>query len=205
MSILDKCYFQELLMFDPALPTSSFSQIIIIAVGAVLLNNIIYNISMKYFSKEFNETLNDEYQDEIESTKDSRISPMIYGISEMLNSAIYAPFVEELFFRFFLLKLILVKSFDINKHKANIIHAVIFGAMHLTNAVVSDQQINRTIIQSIMSGIGGLIAGYTYMYTNSILTPLISHIINNALAAGSQVIDYANAYRIIKEAFKIIV
>ena len=74
----------------------------------------------------------------------------------------------------------------------------------MTNAVVSDQQLNRTIIQSIMSGIAGLISGYTYMYTNSILTPLISHMINNALASGSQVVDYANAYNIVREAFKII-
>jgi membrane protease YdiL (CAAX protease family) len=205
MSVFDTCYVQELIKFDVTKPTSKFSEIIIIAVGAVILNNIIYNVAMKHFSKEFTETLQDEYEDELESTRDSNITPMIYGISEMLNSAVYAPMVEELFFRFLLLKLVLIKGFSINKHKANIIHAVIFGAMHMTNAVVSDQQINRTIIQSIMAGIGGLISGYTYMYTNSIITPLISHMINNALAAGSQVIDYAKTYHMIREAFKILV
>ena len=205
MSVLDQCYVQELIKFDPLKPTSSLKDIIIIAICAVVINNIIYNVAIKHFSKQFNTVLQDEYEDEIDSTKESNISPLMYGISEMFNSAIYAPMVEELFFRFFLLKIILIKTFNINNHKANIINAILFGAMHMTNVVVSDQQMNRTIIQSIMSGIGGLISGYTYMYTNSIFTPLISHIINNALAAGSQVIDYSNAYHMIREAFKIII
>jgi membrane protease YdiL (CAAX protease family) len=54
-----------------------------------------------------------------------------------------------------------------------------------------------------MAGIGGLIAGYTYKYTNSIFTPLLSHFINNMIAAGHEVIDYAKTYAIIKETFKI--
>jgi membrane protease YdiL (CAAX protease family) len=205
MTVLDACYFQELIKFDTQKPTSSTQEIIFVAIAAVILNNIIYNVAMKHFSKEFTETLQEEYEEELESTKDNNISPMIYGLSEMLNSAIYAPMVEELFFRFLLLKLVLIKMFDINKHKANLIHAIIFGAMHMTNAVVSDQQINRTIIQSVMSGIGGFISGYTYMYTNSIFTPLLSHMINNAMAAGSQVIDYAKTYNMIKESFKILI
>jgi membrane protease YdiL (CAAX protease family) len=203
-SILDKCYFQELIKFDPTKKTSSFGTILFVAIASVIVNNLVYNIGMKKFATaDLHETLEDEYADEIESTKDKQISPVLFGISELLNSGIYAPLVEELFFRFFFLKLILIKMFGLNIHKANIIHAIIFGAMHMTNAVVSDQQINRTIIQSIMSGIGGLLAGYTYIYTNSIFTPLIAHIINNTIAAGNQVIDYAETYSVLKEKFSI--
>ena len=74
----------------------------------------------------------------------------------------------------------------------------------MTNAVVSDQEINRTIIQSVMAGFGGLIAGYTYSYTNTILTPLLSHFINNMMSAGSEFIDYSKHYEKIVEKFKII-
>jgi membrane protease YdiL (CAAX protease family) len=62
---------------------------------------------------------------------------------------------------------VLIKIFNYDFNTANLFHAIIFGSLHMTNAVVSDQQINRTIIQSVMAGIGGLIAGYTYKYTNT--------------------------------------
>jgi membrane protease YdiL (CAAX protease family) len=112
--------------------------------------------------------------------------------------------VEELFFRFLFLKLILIKIFKFNFHTANFFHAVIFGSLHMTNAIVADQEFNRTVMQSIMAGIGGLISGYTYKYTNTILTPLLSHFINNMLSAGSEFIEYSRYYERIVERFRIL-
>jgi len=203
-NFLDKCYVQELIKFDPTKETSSFGEIIIVAIASVMLNNMIYNVGMKYFmSGEKTKQLDEEYNTENQNIAEKQIDPFVFAVSELLNSGLYAPLVEELFFRFLLLKVILVKMLDLDVHKANIIHAVIFGALHMTNVVVSEQQLNRTIMQSIMAGFGGLINGYTYIYTNSIFTPLIAHMINNMLAAGTQVIDYATTYNKIVETFRI--
>jgi hypothetical protein len=201
---LEQCYVQELIKFDPTKETANFSEIVIVAIASVMLNNMIYNVGMKYFmTHEKAKELDTEYETENQNIAEKEINPLMFGISEILNSGFYAPFVEELFFRFFLLKVILVKMFELDIHKANIIHAVLFGALHMTNVVVSEQQINRTIMQSIMAGFGGLINGYTYIYTNSIFTPLLAHIINNVLASGSQIIDYASTYNKIVESFRI--
>ena len=203
-SILDNCSIQELLKFDVNKKTSTISEILIVAVGCVVLNNVIYVLFMKYFSsKKVQETIKNEYKEDVENSVNEKISPLVFGVSEIINTGLYAPIVEELFFRFFLLKILFIKILKLNPHTANIIHSVIFGSMHLTNAIVADQQINRTILQSIMAGIGGLISGYAYMYTNSIATPLIAHIINNILASTNEIIDYKKAYKQIVESFAI--
>ena len=43
-NFLDKCYVQELIKFDPTKETSSFGEIIIVAIASVMLNNMIYNV-----------------------------------------------------------------------------------------------------------------------------------------------------------------
>ena len=203
-SILEQCSIRELLLFDVTKPMANYSTIILVAVSAVLLNNIIYTVYMRNATHSYMDTLVEEQGREFDVYKDKRISPLVLGVSEFINSGIYAPMVEELFFRFLFLKIVLIKIFKFDFHTANFFHAVIFGALHMTNAVVSDQEINRTIIQSVMAGFGGLIAGYTYAYTNTILTPLLSHFINNMMSAGSEFIDYSKHYEAIVEKFKII-
>jgi membrane protease YdiL (CAAX protease family) len=203
-SILENCSIQELIKFDINKKTSTTPQIIFVAIACVILNNIIYILFMKYFSnKKLQETLKHEYKEDIEGNVSEKISPFIFGMSEIINTGLYAPIVEELFFRFFLLKILFIKILKMNIHTANILHSIIFGSMHLTNAIVADQHMNRTIVQSIMAGIGGLISGYAYMYTNSIATPLIAHIINNVLASTNEIIDYSKAYNQIIESFAI--
>lgn len=204
-SILEQCSIRELLLFDVTKPMANYSTIILVAVSAVLLNNIIYTVYMRNATSRYMNTLVEEQGREFDVYKDKQISPLVLGVSEFINSGIYAPMVEELFFRFLFLKIVLIKIFKFDFHTANFFHAVIFGALHMTNAVVSDQEINRTIIQSVMAGFGGLIAGYTYLYTNTILTPLLSHFINNMMSAGSEFIDYSKHYEAIVEKFKILI
>jgi membrane protease YdiL (CAAX protease family) len=203
-TILDQCSIRELILFDVTKPMASYSTIVTVAISAVIFNNIIYNIVLRNSSKTYVETLSGEQDTEFDTYKDKNISPAILGISEFINSGIYAPMVEELFFRFLFLKLILIKIFKFNFHTANFFHAVIFGSLHMTNAIVADQEFNRTVMQSIMAGIGGLISGYTYKYTNTILTPLLSHFINNMLSAGSEFIEYSRYYERIVERFRIL-
>ncbi len=203
-TILDQCSFRELLLFDVSKPMANYSTIITVAISAVIFNNIIYNLVLRNSSNDYINTLSTEQDSEFDAYKGKNISPTILGISEFINSGIYAPLVEELFFRFLFLKLILIKIFKFDFHTANFFHAVIFGSLHMTNAIVADQEFNRTVMQSCMAGIGGLISGYTYKYTNTILTPLLSHFINNMLSAGSEFIDYSRYYERIVEKFRII-
>ncbi len=204
MSFYEDCSVKELILFDSTKPMADVPVIFAVGISAVILNNIIFSIVLSQ-KKGIDKTLKDEEETEYQSYKDKGISPVILGFSEILNSAIYAPLIEELFFRFLLFKLVLIKAFKLNPHIANFIHACIFGSLHMTNAVMSDQQINRTILQSCMAGVGGLISGYTYMYTNTIFTPLLSHFINNMIASGNEFIDYAHYYATISntiETFK---
>lgn len=203
-TILEQCSIRELILFDVSKPMASYSTIVTVAISAVIFNNIIYNIVLRNASKTYVDTLSGEQDTEFDTYKDKNISPTILGISEFINSGIYAPMVEELFFRFLFLKLILIKIFKFNFHTANFFHAVIFGSLHMTNAIVADQEFNRTVMQSVMAGIGGLISGYTYKYTNTILTPLLSHFINNMLSAGSEFIEYSKYYERIVEKFRIL-
>jgi membrane protease YdiL (CAAX protease family) len=69
-----------------------------------------------------------------------------------------------------------------------------FGLMHMSNVVASDQQMKKTMLQTLSATIGGLIAGWSYMYTNSILTPIMSHMINNIIATGLDSIEYSVFY-----------
>ncbi len=44
--------------------------------------------------------------------------------------------------------------------------------------------------QSISSGITGLICGYSYYYTNSIIPAILAHTINNLIASYDQLRSY---------------
>ena len=66
--------------------TSSFGTILFVAIASVIVNNLVYNIGMKKFATaDLHETLEDEYADEIESTKDKQISPVLFGICYLLH------------------------------------------------------------------------------------------------------------------------
>ena len=51
----------------------------------------------------------------------------------------------------------------------------------MSNVVASEQQLKKTMLQTLSATIGGLISGWSYMYTNSLLTPIMSHMINNII------------------------
>jgi len=161
---------------------------------SVIANNVIFNVIINMIPEDHVDQYHDDVQQEFSSIRKKAVSPLVFGISELLNGGIYAPIVEELFFRFLLFKLIFVKVFRMNPHTANTLQAVMFGLMHMSNVVASDQQMKKTMLQTLSATIGGLIAGWSYMYTNSILTPIMSHMINNIIATGLDSIEYSVFY-----------
>ena len=77
-----------------------------------------------------------------------------------------------------------------NIHVANLLQASVFGALHLSNTVYSDQSPTVSLAQSISSGITGLICGYSFYYTNSLIPAILAHVFNNLLASYDQVQNY---------------
>ena len=86
---------------------------------------------------------------------------------------------EEIFFRFVLLKTIFVNKFKMNIHIAIFLSSVLFGVIHYINIIVSNSIVSLTHIQVIDSFICGMLFGYSYYYTNSILSPIMLHFLMN--------------------------
>ena len=135
---------------------------------------------------------------EFDDMKRKNINIKGLALGEFFNGSIHAPLSEELFFRFMLYKMVFVKILKIDPITANVLQATIFGSLHLSNSIYSDQNISLSIMQSISSGITGLLCGYSYYYTNSLFPAILSHVINNLMASYSQISSYNNYLKDVK-------
>ena len=201
--ILSNCSIKDLIKFDPTKESSSFGIQLLVAMLQVVANSLIFNAIFRYMytgdepvinTKKKTAKLSEESKEEFSAIKEKSVSPIIFGFSEILNGGIYAPIVEEMFFRFLVFKIIMIKVFKMNLTPALILQAIIFGVMHMTNVITSDQGTSKTILQTISATIGGFLSGFTYVYTNSILTPIMSHMINNVIATSADTIEYTMFY-----------
>jgi membrane protease YdiL (CAAX protease family) len=200
--INNNCIYNELFKYDANKPMSSFSNQLITALVIIILNNLILQVVIKYYPQEkliirkqnIETVLSEETKSEFKKYSKKLVSPNILLLSEVVNASLYAPIIEEVFFRFLLLKLLLVRYFKLNIHTAIIIHAILFGSFHMTNVITSDQEINKTVIQSVSAGLSGVIYAYAYIYTNSIFTPLLAHFINNIMSTMADYIEYSKYY-----------
>ena len=183
---------KEILRFDPEKPSASIQTQIIATISILILSTFTFTVIMRNLSSTFSDTLDNDKEKEYKSMTEKGITKSSLAIGEFFNGSIHAPISEELFFRFLVFKIIFVRIFKLNPHVANILQAFIFGSLHMTNTVYSDQHINMSIAQSISSGISGLINGYSYYYTNSILPAIAAHMINNLCASYDQVKSYSH-------------
>lgn len=188
------CLYNELLYFDPNKPTLKLNYLIIIGIAVMLLSNMIFMTFLRFFGNNLEKSIEKETKDGFHSFNKKRINPYTLYFSDIVNSVIYAPITEELFFRFFLFKTILVKKYKMNIHKANLAQALIFGGFHYTNQIYTEQKTITTWAQILSASISGLINGYVYYYTNSIIPSLVSHITNNLLATHFNFTKYSTLY-----------
>jgi membrane protease YdiL (CAAX protease family) len=189
---METCSIQELIYFDTNLPTASFGKQLLVALLSVIVNNIIFNLVYKFMPG--SDRIQEDSDQEYSIIESKAVSPIAFGISEIVNGGLYAPIVEELFFRFLLFKIVLVKIYGFQPNSANFLQAILFGVMHMTNVITSPQSVNRTLLQTLSASIGGFLSGWTYVYTNSLLTPIMAHMINNLIATSSEVIEYSHFY-----------
>ncbi len=182
---------QELLKFDPHKPMASIQVQLLATVAVLVLSTLTFTVVLRVMMpKSFSERMEDDRNAEYEALKRKGVTTGNLMFGEILNGSIHAPIAEELFFRFFLFKLVFVRIFKMNPHSANFLQAIIFGALHLSNTVYSDQGKGMSTAQSISSGITGLICGYSYYYTNSIIPAILAHTINNLIASYDQIRSY---------------
>jgi len=182
---------QELLKFDPEKPMASAQVQLLATVAVLVLSTLTFTVVLRMMMpKSFSDQMEEDKEAEYSALKRKGVSMSNLFFGEILNGSIHAPIAEELFFRFFLFKLVFVRIFKMNPHSANFLQAAIFGALHLSNTVYSDQGKGMSAAQSISSGITGLICGYSYYYTNSILPAIFAHMINNLIASYDQLRSY---------------
>lgn len=179
---MSECLYRELLYFDPSKPSPNFLNQIVIGISIMLFSNIIFAVIVKLFGKKVVNKIDEEVKDEYANYDEKEINPNHLLISDLVNSVIYAPITEELFFRFFLFKTVLYKKFKFNVHVANLLQALTFGGFHITNSVFGDQQDVTTMIQIVSASISGVINGYAYYYFNSIVPCVVAHLLNNLMA-----------------------
>jgi membrane protease YdiL (CAAX protease family) len=93
---------------------------------------------------------------------------------------VYQTFFEELIFRGIILKKLLSKY---NFWVSNIIHAVIFGSLHIFSALMlTNLSANMKIFMLVSPTIGGLLLGYAYAKTDNNLTvPWLLHFLVNLM------------------------
>jgi len=190
---MDTCSIQELVYFDPNRPSAPFIKQLLVAMLSVIVNNFLFNFIYRLLPK--SESLYTDTKQEYTTIQGKAVTPILFGISEIVNGGIYAPFVEELFFRFFIFKIIMIKIFRMSEFRGNLLQSIIFGLMHMTNVITSPQSVNKTILQTISAAIGGYLSAWTYIYTNSIFTPIMAHMINNLIATGSEIFEYSLFYK----------
>lgn len=192
MSSDNTCLFYELLKFDPSKPSISLSNQIVLGVAITIFSNLIFIAILKLFGNNLINTVDKESKQEFDKLRDRNVTPTIMYMSDLLNSVIYAPITEELFFRYFLFKIIMMRYYKMNVHSANFLQAIIFGSFHLTNSVFTDQKITTTFIQMLSASIAGLVQGYAYYYSNSIVPGVVSHLLNNVMASYYSFTKYSN-------------
>jgi membrane protease YdiL (CAAX protease family) len=181
---------KEILIFDTSKPASSLQEQFIATICILVLSTLIFKASVSFFPDKFIKNIGKNV--EFDQLLKKNISKNKLAMAEIFNGSLLGPIQEELLWRFLLLKLFLIQKLNLNFHIANIIQATIFGSMHLTNAIYSDQSKNVCILQSVSSGIAGLICGYSYKLTNSILPSLFAHILNNLFASYHQISSYSS-------------
>ena len=89
--------------------------------------------------------------------------------------------LEELFFRFFLLKKLLLDSARMKSIRAVALVSLLFAAMHLFN-LRSDAEASAVLVQAACAFCFAVWAGAAVCGTGSVLIPLFAHVLLNATA-----------------------
>jgi len=115
-------------------------------------------------------------------------APVTLTVGWIFLSCLVAPICEEFFFRGFLQTHLMDKLkggkrlFKLYVSYGLILTALIFGAVHLLDLFLLDLSVAGAAINAMFAMLFGLVIGYIYQETRSILTPILMHICLNGLS-----------------------
>jgi len=179
-----------LILFDTSKPSPALLDILIYTSAILIISNLVFVVLCSLFGIDSNKTLDTEKNKEFEEWSKKNIAPWTVAFTELLNTTIYSPIAEEITFRLLLMKVGCVIGAGMNPWTANIIQAIIFGVMHLSNIVHTTQTTKYTVLQTISAMISGFVSGWVYIKCNSLLPSLLAHMINNGVAGLTELIGY---------------
>lgn len=183
-------YLNYILIYDKLAPKASIQTILIWTLIILITSTLIFNILCMAFNINSAQIISNENSNDYKKWASANISLWKVFWSETLNTSIYAPLAEELVFRFFLLKIITIDTLQLDFWYANGIQALIFGVLHQTNNIFSQQTRAYSTLQMINAFIAGIISGISYKYSNSLLPSLFAHMINNGSIGLSEFFGY---------------
>jgi hypothetical protein len=192
--IIKSDLFQEILYFDTKKQNVKLSKCFYIAICLYLIHYyVMSSLPYKFYMVISNKTENEIDQDfynrdaSLEKILNSKKITLFNNLlCDTMFTAVIPAIKEELTFRFVLLKIILVNKFKLNIHVSIFLSSLIFAVIHYVNIFLLNANRSLTHIQVINAFILGMMFGYSYYYTNNILTPIMFHFINNLMLVISQ-------------------
>ena len=165
----------SILLFDESKPSPTVSQIVIYTLIILITSNVIFNIIV---AGQNTETEQGSYN----KWSNDHISKWTLLFNEIFTASILSPISEELLFRFLIMKIICTSKLKLDPMCSNVIQSVIFSTAHFSNTIYAEQSLRFTYLQMINSFIMGMISGFVYVHSNSIIPSLLAHMIHNSVA-----------------------
>lgn len=178
--------FREILLFDTSRPDSKFTKDFSVAVAIFLITYITVYISLKVYlaasgssQRKYNDITYNGFLKSMDSLEKKHITKDKFLLLGTLGSSIWPAINEELLFRFIVLKVVLVGKLKLNIHLAVFISALLFALVHYNNWFRTDATMAESHVQVLQTFMLGILFGYSYYYTNNIITPMMAHFFNN--------------------------
>lgn len=179
-----------ILKFNEQEPTIDTEHIVYYTVAILVLETLTTTVINKILYDTHKTTIVEEQNTEYKTYKDKNIPLPNVFINELTNSVFFSPIAEEFVFKIFVLKIICTKYLKLNSHVSNILQSILFSLLHLSNYMITNQTKIYNTVQCVSALFSSMVTGYVYIHTNSILPPLIAHILINLFSSINTLINY---------------
>jgi membrane protease YdiL (CAAX protease family) len=183
--------FDEILRFDTKKPAASFKKQALVA-GLIALWLLVSPLVSSALTSE--KSLKQETLREYHWRVKNGVTPGRQMAVGVLRRSLYSSVSEELLFRVIVLKC-LVYKLGIKGWQANILQAVVFGSLHMTNAVTRQQGVKTSVCQSVIASVSFWLYGWSFMTTNSIWPALLVHMFGNLYFSTGDSLAYEEFYK----------
>ena len=183
--------FDEILRFDTKKPAASFKKQALVA-GLIALWLLVSPLVSSALISE--KSLERETLREYNWRVKNGVTPGRQMAVGVLRRSLYSSVSEELLFRVIVLKCLVYKV-GMKGWQANILQAVVFGSLHMTNAVTRQQGVKTSVCQSVIASVSFWLYGWSFMTTNSIWPALLVHMFGNLYFSTGDSLAYEEFYK----------